>query len=93
MVAINENTIVKKSNEIFVEPVADDNIIALNVSTGTFVSIDYVGKFILDYIEEPRTIGSIISRLKDAFECPEDIASDVYEFITMAYKEKFIFLL
>ena len=81
---------VKTFESVFVERVNDDEMFAINVATGTFVSIDEIGKLIIKFIVEPHSISDIIRKIKEEYDCEYDITNDIIEFITKAIDEKFI---
>ena len=81
---------IKILDGVFVEKISDNEIVAINVTTGVFASVDEVGMKILQYINQPHSIMEITEMIKDEYDCgTNDIMEDVAEFIGMAAEEKF----
>ena len=45
---------IKILDGVFVEKISDNEIVAINVTTGVFASVDEVGMKILQYINQPH---------------------------------------
>lgn len=61
----------------------DQSLAILNQTTGTFYTLDEVGKFVWQRLEGRITIGGLKDAVVDAYDCdPETAASDIHELIS-----------
>lgn len=87
---LNCGVMVKILEGVFVEKINNTEMFAINITTGTFVSIDRIGMLIFEFIAEPHCIGDIIKKIQDEYDCENDITNDIIEFIDKAIAENFI---
>ena len=84
MKKISINSKVIRSDDVFVEKVDDESSIIFNISSGIFVSIDTIGAFILNSINEEITVRDVISLIQNEFQCEYDVTDDIIEFLNNA---------
>lgn len=76
--------------DILATPMGDD-LVMLNIETGTYFGVEDVAKRIWEQIESPTTIAAIVATLCEEFEVtPEDCEQDVIRFLTRADAAKLI---
>lgn len=54
----------------------DQTVAILNQTTGTYYTLDEVGKFIWHKLAEPITIGGLTEAVIDAYDCDPDMAAN-----------------
>ncbi len=88
--ALTSGTTVAIHPDILATPMGED-LVMLNVETGTYFGLENVAKRIWQLIESPTTIGTVVETICNEFEVDEETCEkDVIRFITGARNAKLI---
>jgi len=88
---MNANTHFKINSSQVVHETIDDETILLNLETGCYFSLDFLGGMIWESIEAEICVSQIIEALKNQFQDQEsEIDSSVAHFITELIEEELL---
>jgi hypothetical protein len=81
VVAIDDRLTITRNDQLMSAPV-DDDLVFLNPATNSYVALDAIGRRIWDLLQQPSTLGDLISTVTATFDGDRGtIAEEVRAFV------------
>jgi hypothetical protein len=88
---ISLETVIARRDELMVAELSDNELVMLNVQSGSYYGMDETAKVIWDHLGEPRSIGALVDHLLTRFAVDrETCEGEVLAFVNEMLKDELI---
>lgn len=79
---LNLETRIERRDDLLASELSGDELVALDVTKGSYFGFEGVAKTIWEALEQPRTLHALVAHVREIYEAaPESVDVDVISFV------------